>query len=147
MSDKNAVLAALAHVMMPDGKTSLAASGALSDIVIHQGKAYFSISVTPEAVASAEGLRKAAEDAAKAVPGISSALVSLTAEKPASKSTPAKPAGGPSASGPMNPAKLQVAGVRHIIAVASGKGGVGKSTTACNLALALSARGLQGRCP
>jgi len=140
MPDKAAVFAALAPVMMPDGKTSLAESGALSDIVVHQGKVYFSISVAKDAVSTSETLRKAAEDAVRAVPGVASAFITLTAEK--SAGAPPAPAGGAKVPG-TNPAKIAVSGITHIIAVASGKGGVGKSTTACNLALALSARGLK----
>ncbi len=141
MISRETVIAALAELRGPDGSAPLPTSGALSEIVIHQGKVYFSIAVNPDRAQTAESLRKQAEDIVKALPGAAGAMVTLTAEKPKSSAQPAAPQPGPRAqaattlSGPP--------GVRHIIAVASGKGGVGKSTTACNLALGFVAAGLR----
>src|SRR6185437_13837286 len=74
------VLAGLARIASPDG-TALAQSGRLSDIVASDGKVFFSINVEAGAVPRWEPVRKAAEAAVRALPGVSSVMVALTAER------------------------------------------------------------------
>jgi ATP-binding protein involved in chromosome partitioning len=127
----------------PDGG-DLLASEKLSDIVVTGGKVFFSLSVEASAASAWETARKSAEEAVRALPGVASVLVALTAERAggaASAPAPQRPAAAPH-SHSHAPRIAGIPGIEKIIAVASGKGGVGKSTTAVNLALGLHAVGL-----
>jgi len=168
------VKARLAQVSAPDGRP-VTETGALSDILVSDSKVYLSITVDAAQAQLWEPVRAAVERTVRGTPGVTSALVALTAERRAGSAPASAPAGGAQpvrvsgqgdhqghshaghahaghahaghahAQAPADPQKESsgLPGVGSIIAVASGKGGVGKSTLAANLALGLAASGLR----
>jgi ATP-binding protein involved in chromosome partitioning len=142
-------------VKSPRG-VALTEANVLSAIAVNDGKVFFSINVDAAEARAWEDVRTAAERAVRALPGVTNAMIALTAErKPGAAPQAPRQAPGPGVAPvsshrpPHSPAgspmarQAEIPGVAAVIAVASGKGGVGKSTTALNLALGLKAVGLK----
>lgn len=132
------VRGALAAIADPVSGGDIVTAGMVRALSVQNGKVSFVIEVAPERAEGAEPLRRAAEQAAAAVDGVETASAVLTAHAKAPEVPNLKGGARPQPQGPQ-----RLPGIDHVVAVASGKGGVGKSTVSANLAVALAARGMK----
>ncbi len=118
---------ALKQVKYPGFSRDIVSFGLVKEIQIKGGDVVAQLVITTSEPKVVEQIRTEAQTALASVPGVTGAEIKIDIQAPAQ------------AAGVPGPARIE--GVKHVIAVASGKGGVGKSTVAANLALALSATG------
>ncbi|GAB4385235.1 Mrp/NBP35 family ATP-binding protein [Albidovulum sp.] len=133
-ADRARILAALSAIRLPSG-SDIVAAGMVRALTVEGGKVRFVLEIPAGKAAEMTPLRDAARARLEALEGIDEAQIVMTAPVAAAP-PPELRARRAEASGPQ-----PLPGVAHVIAVASGKGGVGKSTVAANLAVALAAEG------
>jgi ATP-binding protein involved in chromosome partitioning len=137
-----AVRTALNAVEIPGGGM-LAGYGGLSEIIVTTGAVAFAISVAPGMEAAFGPARVAAQAAAEKVAEGRKVMVSVTSDRALAATGQPRGAAAQTHARPLPSGREAVTNIRHIVAVGSGKGGVGKSTVAVNLALSFAAEGLR----
>ncbi|MCF8473135.1 MAG: iron-sulfur cluster carrier protein ApbC [Emcibacter sp.] len=135
------VINILKSIHHPNKGSDIVSLGIVQGLVIKDGEIGFALNINPVEAEIMEQIRKICNEKLSALAGVKKVTSVLTAERNAEKKIPEMSAPVKGA-GPLKNTQ-KITGVKHIIAVASGKGGVGKSTTAVNLALALKHIGLK----